>query len=692
MLRRLKISTLLWMQLSVFSLMLMGSFADTLLRSIEEKNLSQHAYHLNEANDSFISLLQHLTHEKNLLKVAELDSSLSSLPEDLEASRARADSYFERAYEILNSIEVPIETPHLTAFRSAYQGLREDRPLVDQSVLHASIGNKGRVSSAADAIESVLELGSDLAMSLAYQAQKMAPHAAEPILVKNLSWSIYALADEERTLLGEALHAGRPLGDEEKAEMERIQGAVDAQWSLIEGLGLRLVDDPFLAIQIRETATVYLDEFRAHIERGIAQVPADSQPSSMEWFEQSDTALATIMHIKDAANSSARRVIETQSQSASRQIARDLGISGLFLLIILVSMLLTRRRLTAPVSRLVAAIRDLARGNLDTEIPLRDGRDEFAQIASVIDDLRLEGIRAQEIHEQQLFTQKQEMERSRKLKEAVAHFSQTSRVSLEGFLSASEKAFSSAEAMNRTASETEAHAQLLSEASETAKSRVESAASASEQLSQSIRQINQQILDSRAISNEAVEQTRRTSVSISSLLTGAEKIDAVIALINDIADQTNLLALNATIEAARAGESGKGFAIVASEVKNLAAQTANATEDIASQIREMQESTDNVVKDVQRIEDTIHNLSEIITTISAAAEEQDAATQEISHSVQESYNNSLSVSEGLIKMREVSALTSRLSADLLALSEMLKSEASGLGENVEGFMREVVGD
>ena len=122
-----------------------------------------------------------------------------------------------------------------------------------------------------------------------------------------------------------------------------------------------------------------------------------------------------------------------------------------------------------------------------------------------------------------------------------------------------------------------------------ASTNVETAAVAADELSHSIAEISRQLSHATEIVDHATGEARATDEQIAGLATGAQKIGDVIKMIRDIAEQTNLLALNATIEAARAGEAGKGFAVVASEVKSLAVQTAKATEDIASHIQGVQE-------------------------------------------------------------------------------------------------------
>ena len=149
-----------------------------------------------------------------------------------------------------------------------------------------------------------------------------------------------------------------------------------------------------------------------------------------------------------------------------------------------------------------------------------------------------------------------------------------------------------------------------------ASTNVETAASAADELSNSIAEIGQQLNQTAGVVRLAVDEAHGTNQDIDALAQAAQKIGDVVKLIRGIAEQTNLLALNATIEAARAGEVGRGFAVVASEVKSLAVQTAKATEDISSQILEVQNSTGKAVEAIGRI---AHRMGEINHYTSAVA-------------------------------------------------------------------------
>ncbi len=184
-------------------------------------------------------------------------------------------------------------------------------------------------------------------------------------------------------------------------------------------------------------------------------------------------------------------------------------------------------------------------------------------------------------------------------------FEKNMKVVVETVSSASTELQSTAQAMESTADSTSQQATSVAAAAEEASTNVEAVAAAAEELSSSIGEISRQVSQSNEIASNAATEAERSNKQVQGLAEAAQKIGEVVELISDIAEQTNLLALNATIEAARAGDAGKGFAVVAAEVKNLANQTAKATEEISSQIGGIQAATKDAVQAIGGITTTI---------------------------------------------------------------------------------------
>jgi methyl-accepting chemotaxis protein len=248
---------------------------------------------------------------------------------------------------------------------------------------------------------------------------------------------------------------------------------------------------------------------------------------------------------------------------------------------------------------------------------------------------------------------------------------------------------STARTMESTAGQTSAQSTAVAAAAEQATTNVSIVATSADEMGKSVSEIAHQVAQSASIASDAVNRARMTGETMEELSRSAEKIGDVVSLISDIAAQTNLLALNATIESARAGEAGKGFAVVASEVKNLATQTAKATDEIGSQIEEMQTISRASVTAIAEIQKIIDEMNAISVTINAAVEEQSAATHEIARSTNEAANGAHDVARNISQVLEAAQHTGAASSQVVGAAQQLGEQAEVLRGEVSNFLKTV---
>ncbi len=255
----------------------------------------------------------------------------------------------------------------------------------------------------------------------------------------------------------------------------------------------------------------------------------------------------------------------------------------------------------------------------------------------------------------------------------------------QSLASASEQLQTTSQQMSANAEETSAQANVVSAGAEQVNRNLQTVATGTEEMTASIREIAKSAHESAKVATGAVKVAEDTNQIVSKLGESSTEIGQVIKVITSIAQQTNLLALNATIEAARAGEAGKGFAVVANEVKELAKQTAKATEDISRKIEAIQTDTKSAVGAIGQISEVIRQVNDISNTIATAVEEQNATTNEMARNVGEAAKGSNEISKNISGVAEAAKSTTQGASDSAKAAETLAQMSTELRELVQKF-------
>ncbi|WP_192146405.1 methyl-accepting chemotaxis protein [Roseibium litorale] len=442
--------------------------------------------------------------------------------------------------------------------------------------------------------------------------------------------------------------------------------------------------------RIKSIETDYIT-FEEHVRSIISKIDAGEASTAADLAETiieeekrfANSLLEMTAELEDFTAKAAMAAEEHEKSGTSRMIA----ISGLSILIGAAgAWLFASLKISRPLQSVANALGRLTAGDMSIDLDIRS-TDEIGQVADAYEKFKITLIEIERLRQEAIEEEHRiEQEKREATLRLANELERTVKSVSDSVADAVRDLEQTAAGIAANSVQTSDRANTVAAAAEQSSVSIQSVAGAAEELSTSIQEISRQVIEALAITNTTSNQARASTETVENLTSAAQRIDDVVSLINDIAGQTNLLALNATIEAARAGEAGRGFAVVASEVKALATQTAKATEDIRSQVEELQNGSTYTRNAMIKVMEAVSQMDQQIAGISAAVEEQTAVTSEISRNVTEVASGSSNISENIKDVSMGANAASAASEELRATVASLASQSDLLNEKLDTFL------
>lgn len=376
---------------------------------------------------------------------------------------------------------------------------------------------------------------------------------------------------------------------------------------------------------------------------------------------------------------------------ASEPFYEDLLLQvGAALLVNIIVALVLYQVVTKPIKVLGETMRALTQNKLDVPVPYIKQSTEIGSMARKVEVFKNNAIEKVELEKKQQENEKRmQAEKKKAMQDLANNFENRVQGIINEVISTVTGLKSTSQEMSSAIDNANNKASTVAQTAEATSHNVNSVASSVEEMSATVREVANQITHSTQSVKEAVQAKDRANQVSETLEQAATKIGEIVELILAIAGQINLLALNATIESARAGEAGKGFAVVANEVKSLANQTTKATDDISNQVVNIQSVSKQVIQSLATINDAIHEVDELSSSISESIRQQTAATNEIAQNMVSAAQRTTQISTDIVDVRQASGVATESSQRVLDAVSVLSSQANKLQEEVGSFLREV---
>ncbi|WP_075214042.1 methyl-accepting chemotaxis protein [Mongoliimonas terrestris] len=629
-----------------------------------------------------------LSLERSLSQVAlSLDEPLSpALARRLDAQRATSKALFDTVMARLGetsgwweaaAFESRIRTDldRIDAFRRTVDDLagralaERDPTLVDA----IPVGIKETITSLYGLLDSVRSQGAESPSDLVLLDR-----------IIDSAWVVREYGGRERTVFAIAAARKEAIALADIAAMNENHGIARRAFDVAYRLRTSADVSPALGAAIDRFAVDYFETYGAIRAAMLASAVTGRYPMDFEtFFAASETAMKAAVDLLLIAVDVSKARTAALTKSAIQTLAIEAGVAFLVAFATGFTIWYAVARVARPLSGLTAALNRIGSGDLAVAVEGTGRTDEIGQIARSLTMFTETLAETARIRAAQVEAERTNAEGMLAARLQIAdEFERKMGALALRFQDSSSEVAAAARSLAETAEETARQTQTVAGASELAMTSVRTAAGGTESLADSIREIEQQVNRSTTVARAAVEDGNAATLSMKGLSAAADQIGEVLELIATIAEQTNLLALNATIEAARAGEAGRGFAVVASEVKQLAVQTARATHEIGRKITDIQAQTITSVAAISRITETVGTIRDVTNSIASAVEEQSAATAEIAANAQRAAEGATMAADGIAHVGAAAGSAGAASSQLMTLASGLSGQSEDLSVEV----------